>query len=76
MMTIMVSDCAEPFKTWEKMQPTSVTTVEKVPSNKVQEQFSLLSLPVDEIFWLKMVEKLFRKMLWEGSLKLLAVGPW
>ncbi|CAK7296479.1 hypothetical protein VULLAG_LOCUS5463 [Vulpes lagopus] len=36
-----------------------------------QDQFSLMSLPVDKISWLKIIKRLFRKMLWEGGLNLL-----
>lgn len=33
------SRCMEAFKTWEKMLPASITATDRVPSNKVQEQF-------------------------------------
>lgn len=42
----------------------------KVPYNEVQEQFSLMSLPIDKISWLKIIKRLFRKILWEGGLHL------
>lgn len=38
---------------------------------KFKSSFSLMSLPADKISWSKIIMRLFRKILWEGSLHLL-----
>lgn len=45
-------------------QPASEPLIGSLPT-RFRSSFPLLSLPVDESSWLKMVKKLFRKMVWE-----------
>lgn len=41
---------------------------------KFKSSFSLVSLPMDKVFWFKIMKSIFKKMLWEGGLKLLVIG--
>lgn len=48
-----------------------LTVPDKVLHSEVQDRFSLMSLPIDKISWLKIIERLPRKMLGARGLHLL-----